>query len=171
MNLDIDSILNNIGEHAPLIVISIFALASVAGILGTINFILTAKRQAINMHSMRMGRIMLGIFSATFLISLPEFISQVGSGLSLGYGDINYGVPNVASKAMYGYGADVINSALAIARVIGVIFTYGGVREIADSNLDGNTDLSSAKARSKGLIKIICGVLLIFNPEIIESLE
>ncbi|WP_446471485.1 conjugal transfer protein TraQ [Xenorhabdus stockiae] len=171
MNLDIDKILTTIGQNAPLIVSTIFIIGGVSGLLITISFLLSAKRQAVHLQSMRVGRIFLGIFCAAFLIGMSEFISQVGAGFGLGYGEISYGVPNVASKGIYGYGADTVNSVLAIARVIGVIFVYGGLKQLSDSNLEGNTDLSSSQSRGRGIIKIVCGVLLIFNPEVIESLS
>ncbi|WP_434523814.1 conjugal transfer protein TraQ [Photorhabdus asymbiotica] len=170
MNLDIDKILTTIGQNAPLIVLTIFAIGSVAGIIITGSYLLSMKRQANHAQSMRYGRVIFGICCAAFICSMPEFISKIGNGFNLGYGVVNYGIPNVASKSLYGYGADTVNAALAIARVIGVLSVYGGLKQLSDSNLDGNTDLSSSQARGKGIIKVVCGVLLIFNPEILDSL-
>lgn len=170
MNFDLDKIISVLGQNAPTVVYAIFGIAGMVGILLTLNHLNSIKHQANRGQSVRAGRAVFGIFCAVSLISFSQLVSVLGETAGLSYGAVTYGIPNVASRGVYGYGADAINAALSVARVFGIIFAYGGLKQLSDSNLEGNTELSSSNMRGKAITKLVCGTLLIFNPEVIESL-
>lgn len=169
MDFDLEVILKAIGNNSPVIVNAIFAIASITGLLLTISHLTNVRKQAKH-GNVNAGKAVFGVLTAVMLISLSNLIGSLGETGGLAYGDVSYGVPTVASQGLLGYGADAINAVLAIARVFGVIFIYGGVKQLSESNLEGNTELSSSNSRSKGIVKIVCGTLLVFNPEVLDAL-
>ncbi|HFQ7030023.1 conjugal transfer protein TraQ [Serratia quinivorans] len=148
----------------------IFTVALIGGIIGTILYLLRARKVA--RHSTDgngMGRIAAGLIFCVCLICLKQMMNQ--GAHSLGFGDVTFDKVNYASAATFGLGADTVNAIMSIVRVVGAYVFYKGVKNLKNSQLEGNTELSASGTIGKAIVQLICGLLLMFNPEVIESAQ
>ncbi|HBH65949.1 MAG TPA: hypothetical protein DEA88_14505 [Erwinia persicina] len=157
------------GGRGPLIKL-IIVVALISGLVGCAAFLLRATKVA--RHSTAgagMGRIGAGILFCLFLISLQQMMNA--GAHSIGLGDVSFDGVNYASTGTFGVGAQVVNSILSILRIVGVYLFYKGVKNLKNSQLEGNTELSASGAIGKGIVQCICGLLLLFNPEILDKVQ
>lgn len=169
--MDLESVIVNFatGGVTPLVKL-IFALAMIGGTIGIIAFLLRAKKVAKHStDSSGMGRIFIGLLISACLIFLENFMNS--GAHTLGYGDVTFGSVSYASSGTFGLGATTVNAILTILRVVGAYMFYKGVKDLKNSQLEGHTELSASGTVGKAWVKLICGLLLMFNPEVLDGLQ
>lgn len=157
------------GGREPLIRF-IIVLALISGLVGCGAFLLRATKTA--RHSTAgagMGRIGAGFLFCLFLICLKQMMNA--GAHSVGLGDVSFDGVNYASTGTFGVGAQVVNSILSILRIVGAYLFYKGVKNLKNSQLEGNTELSASGAIGKGIVQCVCGLLFLFNPEILDKVQ
>lgn len=157
------------GGRGPLINL-IIAVALITGLVGCGAFLFRATKTARHSSSgVGMGRIFAGFLFCLFLICLKQMMNA--GGHSIGLGDVSFDGISYASTGTFGVGAQVVNSILSILRIVGVYLFYKGAKNLKNSQLEGNTELSASGAIGKGIVQCICGLLLLFNPEILDKVQ
>ncbi|MDZ7028237.1 conjugal transfer protein TraQ, partial [Escherichia coli] len=68
-----------------------------------------------------------------------------------------------------GAAAGAVNAILSLAKLAGVGFVMNGISIWRKSLLDGHTALSSSESISKGNVKFVAGVLLVFIDRVIDA--
>jgi len=169
--MDLESVIVNFanGGVQPLITL-LMAVALIGGTIGTAVFLVRAKKTA--QHSADgsgMGRIIAGLLICACLICLRQLMNAGGN--TLGYGEVTFGSVSYASSSTFGLGATTVNAILTILRVVGAYMFYKGVKDLKNSQLEGHTELSSSGTIGKAWVKLVCGLLLMFNPEVLDSLQ
>ena len=69
----------------------------------------------------------------------------------------------------FGAAAGAVNAILSLAKLAGVGFVMNGISIWRKSLLDGHTALSASESISKGNVKFVAGVLLVFNDRVIDA--
>lgn len=167
--MDLESVIVNFanGGASPLVKL-IFALALIGGTIGFIIFLLKAKKTA--QHSADgsgMGHIFAGLLISACLIFLENFMNS--GGHTLGYGDVTFGSVSYASTGTFGVGATTVNAIMTLLQVVGAYMFYKGGKDLKNSQLEGHTELSASNTIGKAWVKLICGLLLMFNPQVLDS--
>lgn len=166
--MDLESVVVNLANGVQPVVRLIIEIALFVGLLGSAAFLIRWRKVA--KHSTDgagMGRIIAGIAFCCFLISLKQFMNS--GAHALGYGDVTFDAVTYASQSYFGLGATVVNAILTILRAVGAYFFYRGAKGLKDSQLEGNTELSASGLIGKSITQMVCGLLLMFNPEVMDS--
>ncbi|MEY8773142.1 conjugal transfer protein TraQ [Erwinia sp. ACCC 02193] len=169
--MDLESVLIQVanGGQQPMTRL-IIGFAALVGIIGVIAYLISLRNKA--RHSTKgveAGKIFAGIIFSVCLISLEAQMNT--GGATLGFGDVSFGPVSYASESTFGMGASAVNAVLGIVRVLGAYFFYKGVKGLKDSFLEGHTELSASGQRGASLVKIICGLFLIFDTQTLDSLQ
>ncbi|EOZ6414824.1 conjugal transfer protein TraQ [Cronobacter turicensis] len=157
------------GGREPLIRL-ILVVALISGLIGCAAFLIRATKTA--RHSTAgagMGRIAAGFLFCLFLICLKQMMNA--GAHSIGLGDVSFDGVNYASTGTFGLGAQVVNAIMSILRIVGAYLFYKGVKNLKNSQLEGNTELSASGAIGKGIVQCICGLIFLFNPEILDRFQ
>lgn len=166
--MDLESVVVFLAGGTQPIVRFIIQVALIVGLIGSVAFLLRARKVAKHSTDVSgMGRIVAGIAFCCCLISLRQFMNS--GAHTLGYGDVSFDAVTYASQSTFGLGATVVNAILTILRAVGAYFFYRGVKGLKDSQLEGNTELSASGLIGKSITQMVCGLLLIFNPEVMDS--
>ncbi|MDO1615816.1 conjugal transfer protein TraQ [Escherichia coli] len=169
--MDLESVLIQVanGGQEPLTRL-IIGVAAVVGIIGVIGYLISLRKQA--RHSTKgveVGRIFAGIIFCVCLITLKAQMNS--GGATLGFGDVSFGPVSYASESTFGMGAAAVNAALGIVRILGAYFFYRGIKGLKDSYLEGHTELSASGTRGASIVKIVCGLLLMFDTQTLDALQ
>ncbi|ECE5381103.1 hypothetical protein DEK21_20915 [Salmonella enterica] len=169
--MDLESVLIQVanGGQEPLTRL-IIGVAAVVGIIGVIAYLMSLRKQA--RHSTKgieVGRIFAGIIFSVCLITLQAQMNS--GGATLGFGDVSFGPVSYASESTFGMGAAAVNAVLGIVRILGAYFFYRGIKGLKDSYLEGHTELSASGTRGASIVKIVCGLLLMFDTQTLDALQ
>lgn len=169
--MDLESVLIQVanGGQEPLTRL-IIGVAAVVGIIGVIAYLMSLRKQA--RHSTKgveVGRIFAGIIFSVCLITLQAQMNS--GGATLGFGDVSFGPVSYASESTFGMGAEAVNAVLGIVRILGAYFFYRGIKGLKDSYLEGHTELSASGTRGASIVKIVCGLLLMFDTQTLDALQ
>ncbi|EBU2048116.1 hypothetical protein CTO56_18440 [Salmonella enterica] len=169
--MDLESVLIQVanGGQEPLTRL-IIGVAAVVGIIGVIAYLMSLRKQA--RHSTKgveVGRIFAGIIFSVCLITLQAQMNS--GGATLGFGDVSFGPVSYASESTFGMGAAAVNAVLGIVRVLGAYFFYRGAKGLKDSYLEGHTELSASGSRGASIVKILCGLFLMFDTQTLDALQ
>lgn len=141
----------------------LFTWGELLGIIGLIGHLMRARAEG--RHSMGPGKFIAGIVICGMLVALPSFINAGGTQMGFradSFGPIAYVQPTT-------FGAGAANAMLSLVKLAGVGFAMNGISIWRKSLLDGHTALSSSESISKGNVKFVAGVLLVFIDRVIDA--
>ncbi|MFY3807837.1 conjugal transfer protein TraQ, partial [Escherichia coli] len=93
-------------------------------------------------------------------VSLPAMINA--GGVQMGFRADSFGPIAYVQPQTFGAAAGAANAVLSLAKLAGVGFVMNGISIWRKAGLDGHTALSASESVSKGNVKFIAGVLLVF---------
>ncbi|EES5301790.1 conjugal transfer protein TraQ, partial [Escherichia coli] len=118
-------------------------------------------------HSMGPGKFIAGIVICGMLVALPSFINA--GGTQMGFRADSFGPIAYVQPTTFGAAAGAANAMLSLVKLAGVGFAMNGISIWRKSLLDGHTALSSSESISKGNVKFVAGVLLVFIDRVIDA--
>ena len=143
----------------------LFTWGELLGIIGLIGHRMRAR--AAGRHSMGPGKFIAGIVICGMLVALPSFINA--GGTQMGFRADSFGPIAYVQPTTFGAAAGAANAMLSLVKLAGVGFAMNGISIWRKSLLDGHTALSSSESISKGNVKFVAGVLLVFIDRVIDA--
>lgn len=115
------------------------------------------------------GKFVAVILLCCCLITLHSVMNATSHQLALG--DVTFGAITYVSEGTYGPGAVAINAGLTLLQALGACYALTGVSRLRRSLKDGHTGLSAGDDISGGVKRLICGVMLACNPQLLTALQ
>ncbi|EPE8863143.1 conjugal transfer protein TraQ, partial [Escherichia coli] len=109
-----------------------------------------------------------GMLTSCMLVSLPAMINA--GGVQMGFRADSFGPIAYVQPQTFGAAAGAANAVLSLAKLAGVGFVMNGISIWRKAGLDGHTALSASESVSKGNVKFIAGVLLVFIDRVLNAL-
>ncbi|MDO1782806.1 conjugal transfer protein TraQ [Escherichia coli] len=144
----------------------LFTWGEFIGVLSMIT--LFARARSAGPVKMSPGKFIAGIFTSAMLVSLPTMINA--GGVQMGFRADSFGPIAYVQPQTFGAAADAANAVLSLAKLAGVGFVMNGISIWRKAGLDGHTALSASESVSKGNVKFIAGVLLVFIDRVLNAL-
>ena len=107
------------------------------------------------------GKFIAGIVICGMLVALPSFINA--GGTQMGFRADSFGPIAYVQPTTFGAAAGAANAMLSLVKLAGVGFAMNGISIWRKSLLDGHSALS------KGNVKFVAGVLLVFIDRVIDA--
>lgn len=98
----------------------------------------------------------------------PAILHQC-RGTQMGFRADSFGPIAYVQPTTFGAAAGAANAMLSLVKLAGVGFAMNGISIWRKSLLDGHTALSSSESISKGNVKFVAGVLLVFIDRVIDA--
>ena len=114
------------------------------------------------------GKFTAGMFTSCMLVSLPAMINA--GGVQMGFRADSFGPIAYVQPQTSGAAAGAANAVLSLARLAGVGFAMSGISIWRKAGLDGHTALSASESISKGNVRFIAGVMLVFIDRVLDAL-
>ncbi|HFL2923347.1 TPA: conjugal transfer protein TraQ [Salmonella enterica] len=136
--------------------------------LGVISFIiLLARARSSGPVQMSPGKFIAGLFTCAMMVSLPAMINA--GGAQLGFRADTFSPIAYVQPQSFGSAAGAANAVLSLAKLAGVGFALSGISQWRKAGLDGHTALSASESVSRGNVKFIAGVMLVFIDRVIDA--
>ncbi|HIC1790485.1 TPA: conjugal transfer protein TraQ [Escherichia coli] len=137
--------------------------------IGVISMItLLARVRSDGPVKMSPGKFIAGLFTCCMLVSLPTMINA--GGAQMGFSADSFGPIAYVQPQTFGAAAGAANAVLSLVRLAGVGFAMSGISTWRKAGLDGHTALSASETVSKGNVKFIAGVILVFIDRVLDAL-
>ena len=137
--------------------------------IGVISMItLFARARSAGPVKMSPGKFIAGMLTSCMLVSLPAMINA--GGVQMGFRADSFGPIAYVQPQTFGAAAGAANAVLSLAKLAGVGFVMNGISIWRKAGLDGHTALSASESVSKGNVKFIAGVLLVFIDRVLNAL-
>lgn len=146
----------------------VLALGFMFGLIGCIATLVSVVRKTRSGKPASQMKALASFCLGGALIALQQVMNKAAHTLS--FGDVSFDAIAYAPESM-GQAKLAIDAVLTLLRVVGVMFFYMGVVRARRSLVDGHTGLSAREDVSTGLVMAIVGILLISNPELLNSLQ
>ena len=129
--------------------------------IGVISMItLFARARSAGPVKMSPGKFIAGMLTSCMLVSLPAMINA--GGVQMGFRADSFGPIAYVQPQTFGAAAGAANAVLSLA--------MNGISIWRKAGLDGHTALSASESVSKGNVKFIAGVLLVFIDRVLNAL-
>lgn len=142
-----------------------FTWGEFLGVLGLTGLLVRAKGQ--RGTPLSPGRFTGGLFTCAMMVSLPSMLNA--GGAQLGFSAQTFAPIAWVQPQSFGAAAGAANAVLSLARLAGVGFALSGISEWRKVSLDGHTGLSASESVSRGSVKFIAGVLLVFIDRVLDA--
>ncbi|WP_218451708.1 conjugal transfer protein TraQ [Salmonella enterica] len=144
----------------------LFTWGEFLGVIGLIAHL--ASSRVDGPTRMTPGKFVGGLFTCAMLVSLPSIINA--GGIQMGFHADSFGPIAYVQPQSFGAAAGAANAVLSLAKLAGVGFVMSGISIWRKAGLDGHTSLSASETISKGNVKFIAGVLLVFIDRVLDAL-
>lgn len=115
------------------------------------------------------GKFVAVILMCCCLITLHSVMNSASHQMALG--DVTFGAITYLSEGKYGPAAVAVNACLTLLQALGACFALSGLGRLRRSLKDGHTGLSAGEDISGGVKRLICGVMLACNPQLLDALQ
>lgn len=146
----------------------ILALGLMMGLGGCIFTLVSVARRASSGKPASGLKAMISVCFGGALIALQQMMNKVANTLS--FGDVSFDAIAYAPESM-GQAKLAIDAVLTLLRAVGVLFFYMGLSQARRSLVDGHTGLTAREDVAGGIVKIVCGILLVCNPQLLTALQ
>lgn len=148
----------------------VIALGSIGGLVMLMFYLgNVAHKNKRGQHIDGPGKFWAIILLCCCVISLTNVMNKTAH--QMGLNDVQFGAIAYVSQAKYGEAAIAANAALTLCQLIGAAFALKGLSRLRRSLKDGHTGLSAGEDISSGVKHLICGVLLIDGPQVLDILQ
>ena len=148
----------------------VLALSLVGGIVGLMThfgrFFGRARRGQMQEGP---GKILTVVLLCGAVMSLHSVMTATSH--QMGLGEVTFGAIAYVSEGQYGPAAVAVNAVLTLLQLVGVSFALGGLLRFVRASKDGHTALSAGDDVTTGAKKLIAGVMLACNPQLLDAVQ
>lgn len=142
--------------------------STLIGVVGFALVLVRAHHQAARGGAAQTGKVVTGLLFSALLTCLEPLINA--AGVQFGFSTTTFGSISYVSSSTFGDAAAAANTVLTLARLAGAGMVMNGLNRLRKSGLEGHTALSASESVSVGMVKLVCGTLLVFNDTVLDAL-